>query len=267
MGELPNDDLRDVLHTAAAEHQPDRDAMFARIAERRTAPQTRLAALRPVAAALAVLTVAVLGGLGAWASVRSVHRDTAPPAAAPPPALSVASAAPSPSATSRPSPSPSPSPSPLTPSAARSTGEASAPAVAIPSGSAPEEGFLWSDGSVAPESTETQGRSNITLKNMRTMTAADVTIRIASTDGLADAGAWSTMPAADYTVTVDHESGALIYHFELNPGVTLIPGTYVFTAQYDHPAGGRNANGDAYLATASAGRSHAKVYGNFAPTN
>lgn len=265
MGELPHDELRDVLRTAAAEHQPDRDAMVARIAQQRTGqptrPAGRLAALRPVAAALAVLTVAVLGGLGAWASVRSVHRDTASPAAAP--ALSITAAAPSTAAT--PSPSVTSRPSPRTPSAAPSTRAATT--VAIPSGSAPEEGFLWSDGSIAPESTATQGRSDITLKNLRTITAAEVTIRIARTDGLADAGAWSTMPAADYTVTVERDASALVYHFELNPGVRLIPGTYVFTAQYDHPAGDRNANDDAYLATASAGRSRARVYGTFAPAN
>ena len=263
MGELLKDDLHDVLRTAAAEHQPDRAAMFDRIAQQRFAqacPVGPLARLRPVAVALAVLTVAVLGGLGAWTSVQLVDRggddrETVASAPAQHPTLSIRSGAPIPST------------SPRTSSAAQPTHRAPATAVAIPSGSAPEEGFLWSDGSVAPESTDAQGRSNITLKNRQTVTAVEVTIRIARTDGLADAGAWSTMPAANYTVTVHRESGALEYHFELNPGVTLIPGTYVFTAQYDHAAGGRDAAGDAYLATASAGGSHVRVYGNFAPVN
>jgi hypothetical protein len=265
MGELPKNELRDVLRTAAGEHQPDHDAMFARIAEQRNAPVRPvgpLTRLRPVAAILAVLTVAVLGGFGAWTAVKSVDRGgddrvTVPPAAAERPTASVTPAT---SASAKSSPS-------LSPRTAASPTDRAPATVEIPSGSAPEEGFLWSDGSVAPESTDTQGRSNITLKNQRTLTAADVTIRIAVTDGLADAGAWSTMPAANYTATVHRESGALFYHFALNPGVTLVPGTYVFTAQYDHAEGGRDANDDAYLATATAGSSHVRVYGNFAPTH
>ena len=270
MGERPNDELRDVLRNAAEEHQPDHDAMFARIAEQRTAPSrpaSPLTRLRPVAAVLAVLAVAVLGGLGAWTAVKSVDRGgvdrvTVPAVAAGRPTASATlttSATPSARAKSNPSPS------------ARSASSPNSPAppatVEIPSGSDREEGFLWSDGSVAPESTDSRARSNITLKNKRTMTTVDVTIRIAVTDGVADAGAWSTMPAADYTVTVHRESGALYYHFVLNPGVTLVPGTYVFTAQFDHADGERDANDDAYLATAKAGGSHARVYGNFASTN
>jgi hypothetical protein len=222
-----------------------------------------MAHLRPVAATLTVLAVACLGALGAWAAVKSVgqsddDRITVPPAAAP---VQPSSA---PATSAAPSRSPSRSQSPTV----RATPELATQSPAeIPSGSAREEDYLWSDASIAPESTKTRGLSNITLKNQRTLSTVEVTIRIAITDGLSDAGAWSTMPSANYTVSLTHQPHALIYQFVLNPGVTLDPGTYVFTAQYDHPSGAREADDDAYLATASSGSSHVRVYGNFEPVN
>jgi len=58
MGERPEPDLGRILRREAERHVPDRDAMLARIAQRRTEPPRRpwsFLALRPVAAAASVV--------------------------------------------------------------------------------------------------------------------------------------------------------------------------------------------------------------------
>jgi hypothetical protein len=73
--------------------------------------------------------------------------------------------------------------------------------------------------------------------------------------------------SADIVITVTHSNGVLVYTFTLRAGATLAPGTYEFAGQYSHASGGRNADGDTYLATASAGQKSVEVYGNFFPAS
>jgi hypothetical protein len=128
-----------------------------------------------------------------------------------------------------------------------------------------QQGFLWSDGSIDPGSSTSWSQSDITLKNAKAMTALSVVLRLPDTPGLSSTGAWSTVPSGDIAITVTHRSGVLAYTFTLRAGATLAPGTYEFAGQYSHASGGRNADGDTYLATASAGQESVEVYGNFFP--
>jgi hypothetical protein len=128
-----------------------------------------------------------------------------------------------------------------------------------------QQGFLWSDGSIDKNSTTSGSQSDVTLKNTKTVTALTVVLRLADTPGLKNTGAWSTAPSADTVIRVTHGNGMLVYAFTLRAGAMLAPGTYEFAGQYSHAPGGRNADYDTYLATASAGQVSVEVYGNDFP--
>jgi hypothetical protein len=163
----------------------------------------------------------------------------------------------------------SPSASPASASPATTPGASPTATVILgsPGHTRVQQGFLWSDGSIDKYSTTNWSQSDITLKNGTAITALNVVLRLPDTPGLATTGAWSTVPAADIAITVTHHDGVLAYTFTLHRGVTLAPGTYEFAGQYSHAAGGRNADYDTYLATASAGQASVEVYGNFFPTS
>jgi hypothetical protein len=244
------DRLRAELRREAAAHTPDRAAMLNRIAAARAHRAPRLRALRLAVAALAVAAVLGAGGVARWALSGDHHS----PVAAPEP---TSSAPPSSAPPSSSSPSSAP-PSSAPPS--------SVPAGAVrghPGDTKVEKGSLWSDGSVDPASTAAAARSVVTLKASAALTRLDLTIRVAQTPGLTSTGATA---AGDFTTTVTHTPGAVLYRFVLRPGVRLTSGTYTFAARYSHAAGGRDAGGDTYEAfAADATHRSPHVYGNFYP--
>jgi hypothetical protein len=272
------DGLREALRAEAARHRPDREAILARIAAGQ-APERRVRAARRTPLRLAGLATAcalLLGAsvAGTWAAVGR-YVDPGPAAAT---ATATTPAVP-------PTPAPTPAPSrsaagdavnPAPTGASTPTAGASAPSP--PSASPPpaaqspgptrvQQDFLWSDGSVDPGSTSAWAQSDVTLKTKYTVTALDVTLRIALTQGVATTGDWSTVPAPDLSVTVSRQGGFLLYEWTLKPGVTLAPGTYEFAGQYDHASGGRDAGQDTYAATATGHGQPASVDGNFYPTH
>ncbi|SHN47592.1 hypothetical protein [Cryptosporangium aurantiacum] len=279
---MSDEELRIRLRTAADEHQPDRAAMLARINRRRAGtggahrfsvafrpaagPSGRF---RPMAAAAAIIMVTTLGVGGTWLAVDQFGRQT-PGDAASAPAVPVAPSAASPTAEApspgSPSPSGTPSASPSQPSSPSRTSEAPAslPIEDIPRGNAPEDHFLWSDGSIDPHSISVWSQSNVTLKNDETVTALDVTIRVALTSGVRTTGSWSSIPNDKLITAVREQSGWLYYRFRLRAGATLAPGSYVFAGQYNHASGGRDAGDDAYSATATADGDSVEVHGTFA---
>ena len=103
----------------------------------------------------------------------------------------------------------------------------------------------------------------MTLKNDDPITALDVTIRVAMTPGVRTTGSWSSIPNDKLVKAVREESGWLYYRFRLRAGATLAPGSYVFAGQYNHATGGRDAEDDAYLASASTKSESVEVYGTF----
>ncbi|BEL12126.1 hypothetical protein Q0Z83_103170 [Actinoplanes sichuanensis] len=282
----PSDDrLRAALRAEADRHRPDRDAMLDRItlaAMQDTGHGRRRAVLpggrrgprvRVAAVVAAVVTVFGGGGVGTWALAGADDRDEAIPVPSVAPATTTASPvstdpvsiAPSLPATGSPAESPAGRPTPsrttsaATPSPSLTKGQ--------PGFTRVSQGPLWSDGSVDPDSGDTQGASVVTLKTTEELTALEVVIRVARTDGLVSRGGTKQVPGGSVSTTVTEEAGALLYRFTLSSADRLAPGTYTFTAKYTHPSGGRNAGGDTYEAIATAGGSALDVYGNFFPTN
>jgi hypothetical protein len=259
---MNDDELRAALRAEAASHRPDRDAMLHRITSaamtpggspsrhaRRGGPRVRMAA-----AAAAVATVLAGGGVANWALAGNEPDHVTPtlrPTPSPSPSVTVTTTpAPAP-ATSKPSPSRTPDKSPTsTPRATAGTGV--------------EHGPLWSDGSIDPDSGDTQGASVVTLKTTERLTRLEVVIRVARTDGLVSRGGTKQTPGASVTTTVTEEADTVRYRFVMTSADTLQPGTYTFTAKYRYPSGGRNAGDDTYTAAATtAGDADLHVNGDF----
>ncbi|WP_037668396.1 hypothetical protein [Streptomyces griseus] len=270
-----HDELRARLHQAAGSHEPDRARILARI-ERGMTEQDRPdhRATRPAVlswARIAGATAAVAGMLavGGYAVASAVKDE--------PPQQQTVQTSPtpvrSPDATSRPPASPSPTPT----SAGRGeTGRSGPPpshtADSKPSTSAPapppaqgsEDGPLWSDGSVDPHSNDFWAQSNLTLKTSQQLTALTVRLKVAQTGGVSSAGAWRSLPEADFTQTIEEKDGFLVYTWVLKEGRTVPKGEWVFAGQYDHDRGGRDAKDDSYRITATAAGQQRAVDGDFA---
>jgi hypothetical protein len=276
------DGLRDALRAEAARHSPDREAILARVAagqapERRSRAQRRALRRTPLRLAGLAATCAVLLGAsvaGTWAAVghyldprpqtvTTTTASTGPVPPAPTPSGSRGAVQPGPTAAVPPTGAPA---------SASSSATASAPSASAPAGQSPgptrvQQGFLWSDGSVDPGSNSSWAQSDVTVKSRYTVTALEVTLRVALTPGVATTGEWSTVPAQDLTVSVTRQGGFLLYRWTLKPGVTLAAGTYEFAGQYDHAAGGRDAGRDSYAATATGHGEPVSVYGDFYPVS
>jgi hypothetical protein len=240
----PQDDraLRSLLQEEAERHQPDRDAMLARINRRRGTPRRGvmswlfqpagpgarrvMAVARPVAAAAAVAGVLVAGVTGINLADRAPAPDRQ---VAGPPGTATAS--------------PAPAHSRALPPAAR-------------------DGYLSATAVRNSHSIPSWSQNDLILATTEQITALDVTLRVARTAGVVDTGHWSTIPTELITTGVTTTDRELVYRFTLNAGATLAPGSYTFAAQYNHEAGNRSVSADTYAATAKAGdTAHAK--GNF----
>ncbi|MEU4688164.1 hypothetical protein [Actinoplanes sp. NPDC023714] len=238
---LSDDELRAALRAEADAHRPDREAMLDRITmaatgepvTRRRAPQ-RGSRIRTAAAAAAVAALFAGGGVANWALAGDDDTPPPTPSVTTPPAIPSAapsSAAPSPASPKSPSRKPAP----------RTT------APEEPRTKAPEEDPtpLRADGSVV------DGSSVVTLTTTEELTALDVVIRVARTEGFAPRGATKRTPGGSVTTSVTEQGDVFLYRFVLSSADTLAPGEYTFTAKYTHPGEGRDAGADTYEATAS----------------
>ncbi|MFD9484776.1 hypothetical protein [Streptomyces sp. NPDC059991] len=215
------EDLKRRLRDAAAAHEPDRDAMLARVRHGmspRPRPQRRatgpLSWPRVTLATLASTAALVAGGyvIATTVGTSGPGREVA-----------TAPAAPSP---------PSTADGALTPSRT-------------------QDGPLRSDGSVDPHANAYWAQSNITLRTGAPLGTLTLEVRIVQTGGVASTGAWRTLPAGDFTLTTTDEGGTLTYRWTLKPGRTVPPGQHIFAVQYNHAPGSRVATADAYTAKAT----------------
>ncbi|MFF1695231.1 hypothetical protein ACFVXC_16590 [Streptomyces sp. NPDC058257] len=290
------DDVRGHLHDAAAEHRPDRERMLARIErgmERdavgpgapsrgrlpRPAPWLRIAGT----------TAAVAGvfALGGYAVASAVQGGDPPPRTVGTPAAPESPAAPSPAASEPDDENAGPSApaEPTHPSGRATTGapdrgtdqDADRPPKksqpppstgrVAPDAKSVEDGYLWSDGSIDPQSNDFWAQSTLTFKTGKSLTALTVELRVAQTGGVADAGNWRSLPADDFTVSVREQGGELVYRWTLKEGRTVPAGEHVFAGQYNHAEGGRDAGEDTYAAEATASGQRTAVRGDFARTS
>jgi hypothetical protein len=123
--------------------------------------------------------------------------------------------------------------------------------------------LILSDGSIDSHSTDSWAQSDLIVSNHLTVTALDARLHVALTPGVANTGAWSTIPADDLVTTITSDGNSLLYEFVLKPGVTLAPSSYEFAAQYNHAQGHRDASNDNYQVTATARDNPVEVAGSF----
>ncbi|MFG2648162.1 hypothetical protein [Streptomyces sp. NPDC048436] len=288
-------DVRKRLRDAAAEHRPDRERMLARVErgmERDAAdpavssharPPRPAPWLRITGATAAVAGVFALGGY----AVASVVQDEGPsrvvgsPAAPETPSEPRPSVSPPDDATAKPSSPAEPAHPPGKPTESstgkgdgegadrqpKKQGPPSSRQPVAPGATDVEDGYLWSDGSIDPQSNDFWAQSTLTFKTEKRLTALTVELRVARTGGVADTGNWRSLPADDFSVSVREEGDDLVYRWTLKAGRSVPAGEHVFAGQYNHAKGGRDAGDDTYAAQADASGKKAAVRGDFARTS
>ncbi|MDI6101907.1 hypothetical protein QLQ12_25130 [Actinoplanes sp. NEAU-A12] len=261
MAEHLHPDLGAVLRQEAEQHVPDRDAMLTRIVQSRSRPaRSRWAlSLRPVAAAASVVATLVAGFTGIRLIGDQPEQDRTP-------AATEGSPSPAPAPSSSPSAGNFPSAASKTPRNDK-TREPEPPA-AVTTGASPNwqpvNGFLRSSAVVDSHSIGTWAQGNLTLTSTETITALEVVVNVVKTEGVKDAGKWTTVSPAMMEATVTEEKDRLVYRFRLKDG-TLAAGSYIFAVQYLHAEGDRAAGADTYGALATAGGKQVPVTGVFPP--
>ncbi|KJS56107.1 hypothetical protein VM98_09190 [Streptomyces rubellomurinus subsp. indigoferus] len=252
------------LREAAEAHQPDRARMLARVQRGAAGPAVRhrtRSGLRswPKASIAALAAVGILAtGTLAVAAVSGLVQTPTPPATTAP---------------ATPSPAVTPTPTPSAPAPAATAAPAPAPATAAPTSPRPapsagnraQNGPLWSEGSVDPHSSVYWGQDNLLLRTAQPLTSLTVELRVAQTGDVRDTGTWRTLPADDFTVTVQESGGALVYRWVLKPGRTVPAGQHEFACQFNHATGVRPASGDGYRVEAQSAGGAASVSGGLAP--
>src|SRR5690349_1921896 len=262
------DRIRTALHQAAADYQPDRATILARVRagqagsdlfiERRPRSHRRTSGVASIAATVAAAVAAVfgVGVVGNWVAVR--NSAPLPPAVRPTTAVSLHPTATPTVPRTAPSHRPKNRPSSTAPPP-RSSSASPASSADVPS----QRGFLESAGTVDKHSIDNWSQSNVTLRTEATVTALQVRVRIARTQELRNTGAWSTLLPGDFTTTVDEQPDAMVYTFVMRKGATLRPGEYTFAVQYNHAVGGRDASRDTYRANATGDGTSVEVTGGF----
>jgi hypothetical protein len=265
-------DLRTALREEADRHRPDRAVMLDRIGRARAEPAARrpverfLALLRPAAAALAVAVVLVLAVAGVRLSNRGPEVDDTP--AAPPTVVPTTPAAPT-GTTAAPKPSTKGTTTTTDPTSKPATkgtpGKTTPPRSTTPAATAQTDadGYLTSAAWLDPGSNDSWSQDTLELKSTRTITALDITIKVARTPGVVETGRWSTVAPELLTITTSSSNAELTFHFTLHQGATLPAGSYTFAVQFNHAAGERSAADDNYTARVTGDDKDAKVSGAF----
>ncbi|WP_075734350.1 hypothetical protein, partial [Streptomyces acidiscabies] len=158
-------------------------------------------------------------------------------------------------------------PPPVTsPGSSRPTPSATGPSPS-PTADESRNGPLRSSGSLDPKSTVYWTQSDLFLTTTQPLTSLTVEIRIVQTGGAKSTGTWQTLPADDFTVTVQEADGALVYRWVLKPGLTVPAGNHEFAAQFNNGAdGAHSAGGDGYRVDAQGAGGSASVRGGYVPT-
>ncbi|RKT19844.1 hypothetical protein BX285_4314 [Streptomyces sp. 1114.5] len=263
-----NDHITRQLREAAEAHQPDRARILARVERGAAGPPVRHRTPpfarswpRAVLGGLAAAGILATGGLAVAAIVGTqAPSDTVTTAPAAPSPTAAETATPSPA---RPAPPVSAAPAPT---AAPTTAAPTSPRPTPTASGRPQNGPLWSDGSVDPHTTIYWGQDNLVLKTTQPLTSLTVEMRVAQTGEVRDTGKWHTLPGDDFTVTVQESGGALVYRWVLKPGRTVPVGQYEFADQFNHATGARSTAGDSYRVDAQSAGGPASVWGDIGPT-
>ncbi|MFE6847472.1 hypothetical protein [Streptomyces sp. NPDC057686] len=263
-----NEELTGRLRTAAEAHQPDRTRILARVERGMSGAPDRHressgASPWPRVALASLAAAGILAG-GGFAVAAIVQSPPARPDISATPAAPSAPSAPWTPHATPPAPTTSGPTAPDRSSSTSPSAEASGGTGSARPGSAHvQDGPLSSAGSLDASSNTYWAQSNITLKTTQPLTALTLELRITQTGGVQSTGSWRTLPADDFTVTVQQEGGAVVYRWILKPGRTVPAGQHVFAGQYNHAAGEREAKHDGYRVDATGPRGVLSVWGGF----
>ncbi|GAA4877222.1 hypothetical protein [Kitasatospora terrestris] len=255
-----NEEISRQLREAAAHHHPDRATIVALVEQRAAgptlphrAPSIARSGRRVLLAALATAGLLATGGL---AVAGIVNGQPPAPAVTTAPAASAPLDSPVPSA-----PSTATGPAPSTTGGSRPSATPTLPTGRV------QNGPLWTEGSVDAKSTVYWGQSSVAVGTSQQLGSLTVELRITQTGGVRETGSWRTLPADDFTVTVQETGGALVYRWVLKPGRTVPAGQHVFAAQFNHATGVRATAGDSYRVDARTAASSPTLRGGFAPAH
>ena len=255
MREQDERDLRTALREEAERHQPDRAVIQERVAKGRAQharkPMERAFALmRPAAAALAVAVVLVLGIAGIRFADGGPGVDDTPVVVAP-------------AASPRISSAPAPAPAPRASASSATTRRPTTPTSPTDPATSSKEGFLTSSGALGANSGTGWTEDRLTLHATKKVTALEVTVTVALTDGVTATGKYTTAPGNLFSITATRQAETLVYRFTLLDGASLPTGSYIFAGQFTH-AGKRSASADTYAVKAAGGGKDVRVSGGFA---
>jgi hypothetical protein len=247
------DDTRKHLRRAAEAHEPDREAMLARIEQgmaqdsdarraRRYRRRRQASWAKVSLAALAAVGVLGLGGLAVAAGVRQQAPERPAPVVVAPTGQA---ATPQPRVSSA---RPPVSSGPSTPHHS-----------AAPTG----DGVISARADINAHSTVYWSQNDLTVDVAQPLTAMTVELRIAQTGGVQSTGDWLTAPPDDFTITVTPSDGYLVYRWVLKPGRTIPAARQLFAAQFNHQTGKRDAGKDTFLVQATASGRTSEVHGEF----
>jgi hypothetical protein len=242
-----NDDINDRLRVTAEEYEPDRDRMWSRVSEGMREPRVRAEPARTgwripqlgLATGAALALIGVIVFFGQFLGIGPVVSPTPEPPAAGPGTRSAEATDPASSGDAS------------TEEEQEATSEDESEATETSEDeSSPEleDGpeWLWTDGSVNPNSQEYWSQADLTLKNDEPLAALTVELRIAEGEGVTSTGSWTT---SDFftAAAVTEEDGFLVYRWTLQEGKVLPAGEYMLAGQFNHDAGtARSADDDRY---------------------
>ncbi|MDA1362631.1 hypothetical protein O1R50_23620 [Glycomyces luteolus] len=247
-----NDDINDRLRVTAEEYEPDRDRMWSRVSEGMREPRVRAEPVRTgwripqlgLATGAALALIGAIVFFGQFLGFGPVIGPTPEPPAAGPGTRSAEATDPASSggddATTGGEEETSADDGESEGSEEETTEGESSPEVI----DAPE--WLWTDGSIDPNSNDYWTQSTLTLKNQEALTGLSVELRVAEGAGVEYTDAWTSGDSWFTEATVTKEDGFLVYRWTLQEGKVLPAGEYQLAGQYNHGAGARSADEDRY---------------------
>ncbi|MEU5154716.1 hypothetical protein [Glycomyces sp. NPDC021274] len=247
-----NDDVNDRLRVTAEEYEPDRDRMWTRVSEGMREPRARAEPVRTgwrvpqlgLATGAALALIGAIVFFGQFLGFGPVVGPSPEPPAAGPGTRSAEAT------------------DPVSSGDATTGGETSADeGGGEPDGeaseddppegeSSPEGGeapsWLWTDGSVDPNSNDYWSQATLTLRNDEPLAELSVELRVAEGAGVESSDSWTTGDSWFAEAEVSKEDGFLVYRWTLQEGKVLPAGEYQLAGQFNHGEGGRSADGDSY---------------------
>jgi len=251
-----NDDVNDRLRVTAEEYEPDRDRMWSRVSEGMREPRVRAEPVRTgwripqlgLATGAALALIGVIVFFGQFFGIGPVIGPTPEPPAAGPGTRSAEATDPATSGDTS-------TDEEEEEETSADDGESEATEDETSEGEsspAVEDGpaWLWTDGSIDPNSNDYWSQSTLTVKNDEALAELSVELRVAEGAGVEYTDDWTTADSLFTAAEVTKEDGFLVYRWTLLEGQVLPAGEYTLAGQYNHGTGARSADDDLYTFTA-----------------